>query len=88
MTYKVVWGPDALLDFGELWTSAADKAAISQAAHLLEQDLARNPRSPRYEIVNGLGTAIRDPIGVDFIVDPQLQTVTVSTAWLATGSEG
>jgi hypothetical protein len=88
MTYKVVWAPEALADFWEIWTSSENKPAISDSVKLIEGVLSQDPLSPRHEIVDGLGTAIRGSIGVDFIVDLQLQVVTVFTAWLAADSEG
>ena len=81
MRYSVGWTEDAAADLWELWSSPAERAAVTAAALLIDQLLEQNPLDERHEVVNGLGTAIRAPIGVDFSVDVPGRRVLVTAAW-------
>jgi plasmid stabilization system protein ParE len=83
MTYSVAWTPDATADLMELWVSVADKEAVSAATQIIETILKVNPLHERHEVVQGYGTALHGPIGVDFRVDPVRELVVVTTVWQA-----
>jgi len=84
MKYRVVWTADATSDILELWTSSSDKAAVSAAARLIDRVLEQQPLNEKHEVIDGFGTAVRVPVGVDFRVDNGNRVVFVLAAWQIT----
>jgi len=83
MTFRVVWTDKATQELAEIWLNAADREAVNAAAALIDRVLKVHPLDDRHEIVNGFGTALRVPVGIDFGVDPENQLVIVVAVWFA-----
>jgi hypothetical protein len=82
MNYTVIWVPLAENDLAAVWLAAADRAAVTRAAHQLDQDLARNPfgRGVRRDAsVNR--TAVELPLGIDYEVIEDDKLVRVLRVW-------
>lgn len=82
MSYRVVWTPSAQNDLATAWMAASDRTAATQAAHLLERDLARSPLSvgeSRRSSVERV--AFLPPLSITFlvVVDDQTAYVTAVT---------
>ena len=81
MNYTVVWKPAAEQELADLWTAAADRAALAAAAdsvdRLLGQDPGRRGES-RSATVRILFVA---PLGVQFKVVAADRTVEVLRVW-------
>jgi len=45
MTYTVTWTPDAEQELAAIWLQAANRAAVTRAAHEIDQRLGRDPLS-------------------------------------------
>src|SRR6266853_743657 len=43
MNYRVIWIRKALDELTTLWTAASNRAAVTAASHLIDQQLARDP---------------------------------------------
>lgn len=67
MNYSVFWTPGTEEELAAIWLAAADRIAVTQASHRLDQDLARDPYAlgfARNESMNR--TAIDLPLGMDY----------------------
>lgn len=65
-----------------MWLAAADRNAVTVAAHLIEQELATHPFAigvPRNASVNR--TAYEPPLGVDYEVIEDDKLVRVVRVW-------
>jgi hypothetical protein len=82
MKYTVIWTPHALEQLAELWLEAVDQRGFTEAADTLEKFLRDDPLHQRHEIVDGTGTAVKPPIGIDFRVSEADQIVSVFAVWL------
>lgn len=83
MKDTVTWTPAALAQLAELWVEAVDQQKCTDAANELEEALRNSPLSERHEIVNGFGTAVRPPLGIDFLVKSGDRTISVFAVWPA-----
>jgi hypothetical protein len=81
MRYTVVWTKRATMGLAELWLAADDKASVTAATNLIDRHLAEQPLDQRHEVVRGFGTAVRVPLGVDFVVDVRDGLVTITGVW-------
>jgi len=82
MSYTVIWVPVAENRLADTWLAAPDRAAVTRAAHLIDQDLAHNPYArgfPRNASVNR--TAVEYPLGVEYEIIEDDKTVRVLTVW-------
>ena len=82
MTYEVVWTPDAERDLADVWLAAADRRAVTAAAHRIDQELGRSPLNfgkPRTSGVNRV--AVVAPLGVTFEVVEDDKQVLVQSAF-------
>jgi hypothetical protein len=82
MKYTVAWTPEALAELAQVWMDAQDKAGVTAGSSAIDRTLAENPFAPRFELMNGNGTVIHVPLGVDFRVDVADRMVTITSAWL------
>jgi hypothetical protein len=84
MSYRVVWNPSAQNDLATAWVNADDQAAVTRAAHRLEQDLVRSPLSvgeSRRSSVERV--AFLPPLAITFLVVVDDQTVYVTAVTLS-----
>jgi hypothetical protein len=82
MNYDVIWEPPAENDLAAVWLAAPDRTAVAQAAHRLDQDLARDPYAigfPRNSSVNRTVTDL--PLGVDYEIIEDDKKVRVLRVW-------
>jgi hypothetical protein len=82
MSYTAIWEPPAESDLAAAWLEATDRVAVTQAAHLLDQALARHP------FVIGIArnssvsrTAVDPPLGIDYEIIEDDKTVRVLRVW-------
>lgn len=82
MSYTVDYSEAALDELAAVWLAAADRLAVTRAAHRLELALARHP------LVIGLArsssvnrTVIDLPLGIDYEVIEDDKTVRVLRVW-------
>jgi len=83
MSYRVVWTPSAQNDLATAWINAGDQAAVTQASHRLERDLARSPLSvgeSRRSSVERV--AFLPPLAITFLVVMDDHTVFVTAVTL------
>jgi hypothetical protein len=82
MNYAMDWAEDALDELAAVWTAAADRTAVTRAAHRLEQALARHPFAvgrPRNASVNR--TATEFPLGIDYEIIEDDKKVRILRVW-------
>jgi hypothetical protein len=79
--YTVVWTPDAERELAEVWNDAADRAAITDAANILDRELARNPTKVGESRPSGLRIAHCLPLGIRFAVSENDGLVRVVAVW-------
>jgi hypothetical protein len=82
MTYTVVWKPEAERRLATLWTEAADRKAITEAANAIDDWLRSDPESRGESRGDGRRILLEPPLGVVFSVQPEDRTVIVLTVWL------
>jgi hypothetical protein len=83
MKFTVIWSAEALAELADLWLDNENRLAINQASNELDQLLHDDPLLPRFELVNGIGIAVRPPLGVDFRVSIPDRAVLIFAVWLA-----
>ena len=82
MNFTVLWLPAAENELIFVWLAAADQTAVTQAAHRLEQALARHPLVigiPRNSSVSRTATDL--PLGIDYEVIMDDNTVRILRLW-------
>jgi hypothetical protein len=80
--YRVDWGEDAENELADIWTSAADRPAVTQAQRDADAILARDPLGMGIELSEGLYRIVVDSLIVHFTVDDDQKVVKVtSVAW-------
>ena len=82
MKYTVVWAPDAEQELARLWSDAADRGLIADAANILDRDLARNPAQVGESRPSGLRIAHCLPLGIRFAISEGDRVVRVVAVWL------
>jgi plasmid stabilization system protein ParE len=81
MRYTVLWTPAAQQDLASVWLNAADRAAVTAAASIIDQLLAQNPDQQGDVCFDTVRTLVVSPIGVDFEVIDADRIVYVLTVW-------
>jgi hypothetical protein len=82
VNYVIEWTARAVNQLAAIWLAAADQLAVTQAAHRLEQALARHPLVigiPRTSSVNR--TVIDLPLGMDYEIIEDDKKVRVLRVW-------
>jgi hypothetical protein len=82
MSYTVIWEPPAENNLAAAWIAGPDRAAITRAAHELDQQLASDPYAigfPQASSVNR--TAIDLPLGIDYEIIEDDKKVRVLRVW-------
>jgi plasmid stabilization system protein ParE len=81
MRYTVVWTPTALQDLAKLWTTAANRNAVSTASDHIDYVLARNPHGVGESRSDGARILIVKPLAVVYQVEDLDCLVTVGAVW-------
>jgi hypothetical protein len=68
MRYTVVWVRVAFDRLGEIWLTADDPNAVTEAANLIDLRLATNPSEQGQELSEGLRQLLIPPLRILFIV--------------------
>jgi hypothetical protein len=88
MNYTVEWTPEALEELVEIWSDAQYRADAIAASRVINWALADDPLKQRFEVVQGKGTAVHAPLGVDFEIDQANRRVTVTSVWVVSEEFG
>jgi plasmid stabilization system protein ParE len=81
MRYTVLWRPSAEQHLADIWTSAADRAAVARAADSIDARLAQNPLAQGESRVGNTRILFVDPLGVYFEVVVDDLRVWVFDVW-------
>lgn len=81
MTYTVLWTPSAESELARLWTTAADRAQLTNAADALDAALARDPRALGESRGGETRIAVEPPLAVLFDIDEDDRIVRVWDLW-------
>mgnify|MGYP005859706681 CR=1 FL=1 len=82
MSYSVTWVRKALDQLAAIWLNPADRTAVTEAAHWLEQELRRRPLTlGESRTVSVVRIAHRDPLGIEFEVIEDDKKVRVLRVW-------
>lgn len=69
--YTVVWLQSARDELAELWLSASDRDSVTQASHLIDQELSRDASSKGSELSEGLRAYYAPPLKAIFTVQEE-----------------
>ena len=84
MNYEVVWTRSAENDLAALWIAAPDQAAVSVAAHVIDQELALRPLAVGDRQSSSVHRVIyRAPLGVEYEVIQDDSRVIVQAVFAA-----
>lgn len=81
MNYTVFWTPSAEEELADIWLNAADRAAITQASHRIDQRLRRDPGNDGESRSRGRRIMIDRPLAVIYRPHPEDRTVDVLHVW-------
>ncbi len=81
MNYTVLWMPVAEQRLAAIWTSATDRNAVSQAAHVIDQALQTDPEQVGESRIDDVRILFERPLGVFSTVSPEDRTVSVLSGW-------
>jgi hypothetical protein len=81
MKFTVVWKPTAADKLADLWTVGPDRAAITQAANLIDRLLQNDPLRQGEERGDDTRILIEAPLAVYYSVSQADCLVTVHAAW-------
>jgi plasmid stabilization system protein ParE len=81
MKYTVAWLPSALLDLADIWNHAADRAAVTAAANLIDDCLMRDPLGQGEARAGPTRILLVEPLAVFYDVDLPHHQVTVWDVW-------
>lgn len=81
MKFDVDWTHDALNQLTTIWNGAADRQSVTDAADMIDELLARDPRRHGRHQAEGLYVCQVNPLRVSFEIDDANRRVTVTSAW-------
>jgi hypothetical protein len=81
VNFTVLWAPRAEQELAGLWLAAQDRAAVTRAAHEIDQRLGSNPTSEGESRVDVQRVTFVPPLGVLFDVDGGDRKVFVLQVW-------
>jgi hypothetical protein len=81
MKFQVFWVPEAEEELAAIWLSAADRNAITTAAHVVDSVLRMNPEDAGESRDEERRLLLEPPLGVTFTISPQDRTVLVLSVW-------
>jgi plasmid stabilization system protein ParE len=79
--FTVDWRPAGLNELADIWLQTADRNAVTQATHRLDERLQRGPIGESESREAGRRILIEPPLGVLFRVDDAKRIVYVLTVW-------
>ena len=65
--YTVVWPQSSLDELAEIWLKSSDRAAVTSAAHQIDQALAEDPGRKGLEVSEGLRALYVEPLRILFV---------------------
>ena len=68
-SYRVVTTKHAKDQLIEIWLSASDRGAVTQAQHRIETTLSHSPRHPGSELSEGLWRIAAQPLVAYYTID-------------------
>ncbi len=68
MKWTVLWISSTENDLADLWMSAPDKAAVTAAANLIDQELAKNPLAVGEGRSGNSRILVEPPLAVEYDV--------------------
>ncbi|MBL8794175.1 MAG: hypothetical protein JNM56_09735 [Planctomycetia bacterium] len=83
MKYSVAWLSSAERELTTLWLDAADRNAISRAAHAIDRQLQQDAHLKGESRHGGRRILNELPLVVSFRADPTAAVVLVSQVWAA-----
>lgn len=81
MKHTVSWLPAAEQELADVWLAAHDRGAVSQAAALLDRQLANDPDTLGEARPDGRRIHFAAPLGILFSVYPDDLRVVVTHVW-------
>ena len=81
VNYTVVWSEEAERELADIWSDAADRQGIANAANILDRELAYAPANLGESRPSGLRIAHCLPLGVSFAVSEEDRLVRVLAVW-------
>lgn len=81
MKYSVAWLSSAEQELTGIWLDAADRAAITRAAHAIDQQLQQDAHIKGESRAGGRRILFELPLVVSFRVDQAAAVVLVSQVW-------
>ncbi len=81
MKYSVAWLPAAAQELAEIWLAADDRPAVSQAAALLERQIAIDAESVGESRPDGRRIHFAAPLGIPLRIQQDDRRVVVIHAW-------
>ncbi len=81
MNYTVAWSRDAINQLTLVWLAAANRNAVTQAAHRLEEALAQQPYIGRRRNSSVNRTVTDSPLGIDFEIIEDDKKVRIIRVW-------
>jgi plasmid stabilization system protein ParE len=80
MRYSVAWDDSALEDLADLWTQAADRQAVRDAANRVDGELAFSPETRGVDFY-GDRLLVEPPLQVVYKVVPADRKVIILQVW-------
>ncbi len=81
MIYTVLWTRNAEQKLAAIWLAASDRAAVTAAAHRIDQLLRNDPDQQGESRDQGRRVLVDPPLGVMFRVQPDDRQVYVLSVW-------
>jgi hypothetical protein len=81
MNYQVIWKPEAERRLANIWLDSAKRQAVTDAARMIDQRLAHDPRSQGESRDAGRRVLYVPPLAVIFKVNSKSKKVRVLTVW-------
>jgi hypothetical protein len=81
MKYTVLWIRRAEAKLAQIWSEAADRSQVTQAANAIDGDLGDDPENCGESRPDGLRIHILSPLAVTFRVEVDDRIVRVVDVW-------
>jgi hypothetical protein len=81
MNFQVLWVSEAEEELAAIWIAAADRNAITTAAHVIDSTLRTDPQHAGESRDEDRRVLLERPLGVVFAVSPEDRTVHVLSVW-------
>lgn len=81
MKYEVIWRPIAEQRLAQLWLSASDRPAVTQAANAIDAAMERDPLNLGESRLDTTRVVFEGPLGVLFDVHAKQRRVAVLDVW-------